>query len=453
MDKPDPAAEAAARTAELEATRVAAGAAERTRMAEIMAAQRAAGLDADWAERLIGDPAITPDAARKLALDEVAKTATKRINPAQQRGESGDDPAVIARAMGHAIAVSFMPSLAADKDIDARFREFSSMARRPSDMLMELAAARGERVGPRDRQRLIDGLFARNTHTSGDFPLLLEAASNKMLMAAYGLAPPTFKRFFAEKQFKDFKAHKFLTVGDFPDLVEMNEAGEITAGSMNEKRESITPKTYSRQFRFTRQMLINDELGAFGEWFPSIGRRVANTEEVIAYALVNTASGDGPTLVEGSAAVFTTGRGNKASSGGAISESTLDAGYAAMMAMTNVDGTLINVKPRILLTGGAYRGAAIRYTTRISADSGANVGAYSDLEPVSDGRIPGNRWYLFGEPALDPVYVYGYVNGQTGPQIRTHPYQPGIDGLVIDVVHDFAAGAVDFRGGYFNAGA
>ena len=89
----------------------------------------------------------------------------------------------------------------------------------------------------------------------------------------------------------------------------------------------------------------------------------------------------------------------------------------------------------------------------MSPESGANVGLYSDLTPISDANLTGNRWYLFADPASAPVYVYGYVNGQTAPQVRVHQYVPGTDGLAIEVVHDFAVGAVDHRGGYFNPGA
>lgn len=394
----------------------------------------------------------TAEALRAALWDAAvasAQPASTPAAPAVQVGTSGDDPAAMARAMGHAIAVRAMPSLATAGDIDPRFREFAAL--RPSDMLMELAAARGERVSPRDRLRLIE----RSFHTTSDFPLLLENAGNKMLEAGFAAAAPTYRQFFAQRSFADFKAHKFLTAGDFPAPVELAEGGEIKAGTISEKRESITPKTYARQVRITRQALINDDLGAFTDFGAMIGRRVADFENALAYALVNTASGDGPTLATGNAAVFGTGasRANKASSGGAISEATLDAGYAAMMAQTSLDGIKLNLTPAILLTGAAYRGAAIRYTTRITADQGANVGLYAGLSPVSDANIPGNRWYLFASPAAAPVYVYGYVNGQTAPQVRVHQYVPGTDGVAVEVVHDFAVGAIGHQGGYFNAGA
>jgi hypothetical protein len=390
------------------------------------------------------------DAALRSALWDaaVARGPAPSVPASPNSGPSNDDPAQIVSAMAEALAVRAMPSLATANGTNPRYREFMSL--RPSEMLMELAAARGERVSARDRLNLVE----RSFHTTSDFPLLLESAGNKMLMAGYAAASPSYRTFFAQRSFNDFKAHKFLTAGDFPAPTELAEGANIAAGTISEKREEITAKTYARQVRITRQALINDDLGAFTEFGAMIGRRVADFENALAYALVNTASGDGPTLAEGSAAVFGTGatRLNKASSASAIAEASLDLGYSSMMAKTSLDGIKLNIEPRILLTGAAYRGAAIRFTTRISPESGANVGLYSGLTPVADANIVGNRWYLFADPASAPVYVYGYVNGQTAPMVRVHRYLPGTDGMAVEVVHDFAVGAVDHRGGYFNAG-
>lgn len=390
-----------------------------------------------------------PEALRASLWDAAVASGRPPSIPAAPAAHtpSGDDIASIVDAMGDAIVVRAMPG--AFTPATQRFREFSSL--RPSDMLVELAIARGERVSLRNRGAIVERAF----HTTSDFPLLLENAGNKMLMAGFQAAAPSYRNFFGQRAFNDFKAHKFLMAGDFPALAEVREGGEITAGTISEKRESITPKTYGRQVRVTRQMMVNDDLGAFTDFGAMIGRRVADYENALAYALVNTATGDGPTLSTGSAAVFGTGatRLNKAATGAAISETTLDTGYAGIMAQTSLDGIKLNLQPRFLLTGTAYRGAALRYTTRIIPGAGANVGLYSDLVPISDANVSGNHWYLFADPAAAPVYVYGYVNGQSAPQVRVHQYVPGTDGIAIEVVHDFAVGAVDHRGGWYNAGA
>lgn len=410
---------------------------------------------------------LAPEAAQALraeavsaghSVDRVREAIFERMENAQimttptqtvRTGASGDDPAAIIDAMATAIAVRAMPAVAARAKTE-RFREFAGL--RPSDMLMELAAARGERVSPRMRLQMVERAF----HTTSDFPMLLENAGNKMLEAGFALAEPSYRRFFARRSFNDFKAHSFLTAGDFPALQELGEGGEIKTGTISEKRERITAKTYSRGVAVTRQMLVNDDLGAFTDFGTMIGRRVADQENALAYELMGQNSGDGPTLTEGNARVFTTGRSNKAASGAAISEAALDAGFAAIMGHKSLDGLTLNLQPRYLVTGAAYRGAALRFTrggNRVVADQGANVPLYDTMEPISDANITGNRWYLFADPSAAPIYAYGYVGGQEAPSIRVQQYVPGRDGILVEVVHDFAVGAIGWRGGWFNPGA
>lgn len=392
------------------------------------------------------------------SADRVREAIFERLEAAQpviaqgqtvRMGASGDDPAAIIDAMATAIAVRAMPAVAARANSE-RFREFAGL--RPSDMLMELAAARGERVSPRMRTQMVERAF----HTTSDFPMLLENAGNKMLEAGFDQAEPSYRRFFARRSFNDFKAHSFLTAGDFPALQELGEGGEIKTGTISEKRERITAKTYSRGVAVTRQMLVNDDLGAFTDFGTMIGRRVADQENALAYELMGQNSGDGPTLAEGNARVFTTGRSNKASAGAAISEAALDAGFAAIMGHKSLDGLTLNLQPRFLVTGAAYRGAALRFTrggNRVVAEQGANVPLYDTMEPISDANISGNRWYMFADPAAAPIYAYGYVGGQEAPSIRVQQYVPGRDGILVEVVHDFAVGAIGWRGGWFNPGA
>lgn len=454
-DNAPPVPEAPAPTINHDQVVTEARAAERARVSElrgfVATATRAAVLPAERLEAMEQQAinnGLTVDAFRARVMDEVlAQPQAPAPAPRPvQMGVSSDDPSALADAMADAIAVRAMPNY---KPKTERHREFSGL--RPSEMIMELASARGERVSARDRVKLVE----RSFHTTSDFPLLLENAGNKMLEAGFAAAAPSYRTFFGQRPFNDFKAHSFLTAGDFPAPVELSEGASITAGTISEKREQITAKTYARQVRVTRQMLVNDDLGAFTDFGTMIGRRVADFENALAYALVNTASGDGPTLATGSAAVFGTGaaRANKASAGAVISEATLDAGYAGIMNQQSLDGIRLNIQPRFLLTGSAYRGAAMRFTTRISPEVGANVGLYSDLVPVADANIVGNRWYLFADPAAAPVYVYGYVNGQTAPMVRVHQYVPGTDGIAVEVVHDFAVGAIGHRGGWFNPGA
>jgi hypothetical protein len=318
-------------------------------------------------------------------------------------------------------------------------------------MIGELLRARGERNVPRNPTILAERAF----HTTSDFPALLSAAANKMLLAAYAPAAPTYRTLFLRRDFRDFKPHRHLRVGDFPTLLPLSENGEVQAGTMSESQELVFLQTFARRIRVTRQMLVNDDLGAFTDFASMIGRRVADFENATAYALVNTASGDGPTLTTGAAAVFGTAaaRANKAGAGTALDLPNLAIGRAAVMRQKTLDGLPIAVGAQMrLLVGPNQELAARQLTVSVQATQTSNANVYAGfVQPLVEPLIPANRWYLFSDPMAAPVYVYGYLNGAEGPQVTTGNVQ-GVDGVEVSVIFDFGVGAIDWRGAWFNPG-
>ena len=357
------------------------------------------------------------------------------------------DPTVLREAMAEALAVRAMPGYQAQ---DAgRHSEF--LGWRPSEMVAELMRARGERNVPRDTAKLAERAF----HTTSDFPLLLSAAANKMLLAAYQPAQPTYRTIFLRRDFRDFKTHRFLRMGDFPSLLPLLENGEIQAGTISESQESISLATFARRIRVTRQMLVNDDLSAFTDFASMIGRRVADFENATAYGLLNLANGAGPTLTTGSTTVFATAaaRANMAATGTALDLPNLALGRAAIMKQKTLDGLPISIGSSMRLVVGPNQEIAARQlTVNVAATQTSNANVFAGfVQPLVEPQIPANRWYLFSDPSAAPVYVYGYLNGAEGPQVTTGPVS-GVDGVEVSVIFDFGVGAIDWRGAWFNAG-
>ncbi|MCS6930638.1 MAG: Mu-like prophage major head subunit gpT family protein [Acetobacteraceae bacterium] len=437
----------------LDAVRAEAQRAERERIAGIDAAVEAA-------RALLPPERITPiraeaiaqgwtgDQARRALFDALVAQGPRPSIPARpETGPSHDDPAQLLDAMAEALAARAMPSY--QPQGNGRHAEF--LGWRPSDMLRELLARRGERNPPRNPTLLAERAF----HTGSDFPLLLAAAANKMLLAAYQPAQPTYRQIFLRRDFRDFKPHRHLRIGDFPTLLPLAENGEIQVGTMSESQEIVLLQTFARRVRVTRQMLVNDDLGAFTDFASMIGRRVAEFENATAYNLLNSANGDGPTLATGSAPVFATGaaRANKAGTGTPLDTATIGAGRAAIMRQRTLDGLPISMGPTMrLLVGPNLELAARQATVAVQASETAKANVFAGfVQPVVEPLIPANRWYLFSDPAAAPVYVYGYLNGAEGPQVTTGPVQ-GADGVEVSVIFDFGVGAIDWRGAWFNPG-
>ncbi|MBR0670733.1 terminase [Roseomonas soli] len=438
---------------DLDAVRAEAQRAERERIAGIDAAVEAA-------RALLPVDRITPiraeaistgwtgDQARRALFDALVAQGPRPSVPARpETGPGHDDPAQILDAMAEALAARAMAGY--QPQGAGRHAEF--MGWRPSDMLRELLARRGDRNPPRNPTLLAERAF----HTTSDFPALLSAAANKMLLAAYQPAQPTYRQIFLRRDFRDFKPHRHLRVGDFPTLLPLLENGEIQAGTMSESQEIVLLQTFARRIRVTRPMLVNDDLGAFTDFAAAIGRRVAEFENATAYNLLNSANGDGPTLTTGSAPVFATGaaRANKASTGTVLDTSTIGAGRTAIMKQRTLDGLPISMGQTMrLLVGPNLELAARQATVVVQASEIGKANVFAGfVQPVIEPLIQANRWYLFSDPGAAPVYVYGYLNGAEGPQVTTGPVQ-GADGIEVSVIFDFGVGAIDWRGAWFNPG-
>ncbi len=382
---------------------------------------------------------ISPEALRGRLWDAFAQAAPRPSLPARpETGPGQVDPASLLDAMAEALAARSMPGY--QPPSGGRHVEF--MGWRPSDMMGELLRARGERNVPRNPTVLAERAF----HTTSDFPALLSAAANKMLLAAYAPAQPTYRTLFLRRDFRDFKPHRHLRVGDFPTLLPLSENGEVQAGTMSESQELVYLQTFARRIRVTRQMLVNDDLGAFTDFAAAIGRRVADFENATAYALVNSATGDGPTLTSAASSVFSTAaaRSNKASSGTLLDLTNLAIGRAAVMKQKTLDGLPIAVGSQMrLLVGPNQELAARQLTVSVQPNQTSNANVYAGfVQPLVEPLIPTNRWYLFADPATAPVYVYGYLNGAEGPQVTTGPVS-GVDGVEVSVIFDFGVGAID----------
>jgi len=391
---------------------------------------------------------VSPEVLRGRLWEAFTSGAARPSLPARpDTGPSNEDPSQLLDAMAEALAARTMPGYQAPAT--GRHTEF--LGWRPSDMIGELLRARGERNVPRNPTILAERAF----HTTSDFPALLSAAANKMLLAAYAPAAPTYRTLFLRRDFRDFKPHRHLRVGDFPTLLPLSENGEVQAGTMSESQELVFLQTFARRIRVTRQMLVNDDLGAFTDFASMIGRRVADFENATAYQLLNAANGDGPTLITGAAAVFGTAaaRANKAGAGTALDLPNLALGRAAVMRQKTLDGLPIAVGAQMrLLVGPNQELAARQLTVSVQATQTSNANVYAGfVQPLVEPLIPNNRWYLFSDPLAAPVYVYGYLNGAEGPQVTTGNVQ-GVDGVEVSVIFDFGVGAIDWRGAWFNPG-
>lgn len=439
---PDPAPVVAA--VDTDAIRAEAIKTERERVSKIQAAVRNARLEPTFAEQLIAD-GISAAVANERIIAKFAEVNAPATGPeirniivAQDDTQTRKD--AMEEALSIRLGVKAEPSAAA-----RQFMDYGIV-----DMAAERIGERGRYSTFASREAILNAAF----HTTSDFPITLENALNKSLASRYAMAMPTYREFSSQMTFNDFRAHKVIRAGDFPDLQEVNEHGEIPAGTFSEAYESATVKAYGVQVGFSRQLLVNDNLDAIQQVLASRADRVAAFEDATFYAMMLVSSGAGPTLAETSRAVFNTTDDTKANTGAAIDVSTLSAARAALRKKTSLDGLKLNIVPSILLVGPAYESLALQYTSNnyVASESSKFNPWAGSLRVVVTPYITGNGWYLLADPAAGSNFTWGLLNGYQAPRFRMdEPF--GQQGMRVSLEHDFGCAAMDFRFGYLNAGA
>lgn len=382
-------------------------------------------------------------AFRSAALDHLATAQEKTTTVSSHGSNSGDDPAVRAAAMAQAATARILSRYGVKPEISEQARTF--MEHGFADMAADVLGDTRRMSSAARRDEVLHRAF----NTVSDFPGLLENIANKVLLNRYVAATPTYKFVAQNRNFSDFKATSMLRAGDFPQLLAVGETGEIKAGSVSESKETITLATYARQMRFSRNMLINDDLNAMGDVIASVGSRVADFENATFWAAFVA----NPALLTDGLAVFVAGHNNVAGAGTAITIAALSAARAAMMKQTSLDGLKLNIAPKYLVTSPDKQTEAEQIVTPITAQLAANVNPIGPkLTPLADANLTGNAWYTLADPAQAPIMSYGYLDGAVGPQTRVdEPF--GVLGVAMQVVLDFGVGAIDYRGGYMNPGA
>lgn len=322
--------------------------------------------------------------------------------------------------------------------------------------LVDLAA---ECIDYRGRGRFLtsrdaDEIFTRAMLSTSDFPGIFTNALNVRLLARYQLAEPTYKRWAALYTAPDFRALNVIRAGDFPALLPINETGEIKSGSFGESKEQFQVAAYGVMLNISRQMMINDRLMAIEQVLGSAGARVADWENAKAYALLLSAAAAGPTLLTDGVAVFNAAHNNLAGVAAAITISSIGLGRAAMMKQTTIDGLKGNFQPATLLVSPDKQTEADQLFTAIFAATIANAvpQSFRTMAPVADANLTGNGWYLFADPMTAPCFVYGFLEGFEGPRLASEQ-EFDVQGMRVKLEHDFGVAAIDYRGGYRNAGA
>ena len=424
-------------------------AAERVRSAEISDIGTRAGMSAADIAAAQRD-GVTVETFRARAFDHMASQAdrTRTSSVTITRDETDTRHRFITDAL--TVRMGGASALRDDEGqvraLDAGAREY--MAYSLADVAAVVLNERRMPIGAAAREDVL-----RRAMTTSDLPVIFESTVNRVLLARYQVATPTYRQIAAQRTFSDFRPHTQLRIGDFPTLQPVTQSGEIKFGTFGDSKEVVAVAPYAVQFAISRRMLIDDNVGAIDQMLGSYGDTVSRFEEATFYAMKAANGGNGPTLIDGNAAVFDAAKHkNLAAAGTVIDSDNLGKGRAAMRKQTNQSGALLNLAPRILAVGPDKETEADRAVAVITPTSESDVNPFGGKLRTVVMPVAGNAWELYADPSIAPCFVWGMLEGYNAPRLRIeNPF--GVQGVGVSLEHDFGCGAVDFRGGYRNPGA
>jgi|GEM_PF-1485662 len=300
-------------------------------------------------------------------------------------------------------------------------------------------------------QSLLPGVFL--AHSTGDFPNILADTMGKVLRQEYALAVPTWQAWARSTTASDYKQQKKLQISEAGDLVEIPEGEEYTYTVLTESKEVWQLAKFGTGLKFTREMLINDDLSVFDRAPRMLGRAARRKEETLGIAVLTANA----LLGNDSIALFATGHANLTT--GALSVASIGAARAALRKQTALGSSdPLELTPSVLLVPEALSVTAqqlISSTVDPSKNNATPNPFANAITVVSSARLDATsptQWYLFANPSEIDTVEIGFLEGEEAPVVEEED-EFDDDTRKIKIRHNLAAKAIDYRGMVRSSGA
>ncbi|MBP0439547.1 prohead protease/major capsid protein fusion protein [Tianweitania sediminis] len=345
-------------------------------------------------------------------------------------------------------------------------REFRGMGL--IDMARDVLEAGGISTRGMNRQEIAaEALMQRSSgmHTTSDFSVILGSVVSTSLRAGYESAPQTFRPLVRETTVSDFKEVTRAQLGEAPRLEKVNEHGEYKRGTIGEGSEKYRAYKFGKIIGITREVIVNDDLNAFGRIPQMFGVAAAQLESDLVWAeiLGNPVMGDGTALFHANH--------NNLASAAALAVAPIGAMRAAMAKQTGLDKkTVLNISPAFVIVPVELETKAEQLLRSVYQPTNANdatpasmrrLGLISEprldngvVHPVTGVAIAGSNtaWYLAASPGQIDTVELAYLEGNRGVYTESK-MAFNTDGIEIKARMEVGAKVIDWRAFQKNAGA
>lgn len=418
---------------------------ERERQKQITAAAKNAGFDTEgeFVQAMLDDDTPIEDARAKVLAKLGEQSPDPAVNAHEGITVQTDERDNFRAGVQQALTARLDPT--EERDPTNEFNSFTAF-----EMARKAAELAGVNTGPLTKKEVVGAAFSAASlggHTTSDFPDILVDTMHKQVLAGWEEAEETFDQWTKPGNLSDFRAAERTGVGPFDTFDKVEEDGEVTGGSMSDRKSSIQLDTYAKKIRFTRKLIINDDLGQLADSARKMGRAGRRT---VGNAVTGILA-DNPSMYDGNN-LFDSGNHNNSVST-ALSFSALSAALTAMRTQQDDDGkTNLNIVPSILLVPAALEAdAEVLMNSELlpgSANNDRNTmrGRFTVIvDPKLDLHSGGaSKWYLLGAPMRYDGIEVGYLDGIAQPQIEQQDMWT-VQGSEFMSFIDFGVAAHDWR--------
>jgi len=289
-------------------------------------------------------------------------------------------------------------------------------------------------------------------------PGILSRVANKAMLQSYNSGAGVAREFCAETDTTDFKQFDRYRMTEAGDFEEIGATGEIKNSTLTEETLSNQVKTYGRMFGITRQMLINDDLGAMLAIPSLLGKMAARTlEKSVISLLANASTGAASTNFFFSTSTAKKKANYAAGAATALDIDALGTAYKLFLDQVDSQGNPIMVEPGLLLVTNKnavnarklFNDAAYRFTNADTKETTENQwqGMFRPLVSpyLSQLATTEDEYYLLPVPTDTAVINIAYLRGQRAPVISQSDVDFQQLGVQMRGVFDFGVALWDQR--------
>lgn len=267
--------------------------------------------------------------------------------------------------------------------------------------------------------------------TRSDFPLLMGDVMDRVMLARWREFPAAWRNFVSVGTRRDFReAHDMTFDGLEGTWPEQAEEEELKYGSMTEGEHAFAVKKYSLGAKLSWELIVNDDLDAFGTIPDRLGRGGARTVNRFVTTLYVDANGP-------HASLYNAGNLNIIEGNPALSITALQAAYGKMRSMVDSEGHPIMVESAwlvvppalevtarnilqatqiLLTTAGGVSGQEMQVANWVGSSLNLAVDPY--ITHVASTANGTTSWFLFADPNVArPALRVAFLRGFEEPQL------------------------------------